>query len=467
MMQIKRKYPLIILSLVFLFNPSINIIDILPDFVAYAMLILVIGRFSDGVPYLDECKEALTKLTLVTFIKLPAFVIMYSNMKYGSDIIPLFTLSFAVLECIFIYSAVRSFFLSVSYLGERTDCQSARLPFPITKKRNMSLEAFEKITLIFFLVKATLNVMPEVLLLTGEDFALKRKLMDVYPTALIIATLTSLLIMAVWLGYALKCVKSIHKRGDFAEALSTVESYVITGISDSEILRKRLVNALNILAISSIFLFDISFQNTNGHNILPHFIYGIVLFSSVINLTSNKKLKTALISFTAGFSISAIINQALSSRFFERYQYIDLSYSRLARADYRPIKISAVSETVFIIAMIVISAIILVEFIKAHTDTSPTDASYSISNMRAHKRLIKITLPLMILSGVINIMKCVNVFLKQRVTVIPSAVNPDGVASPGVPVFTTIIVLLTIIYVIYSFITISTIKEEVKIKYET
>ena len=464
-MQIKRKYPLIILSLVFLFNPNINIIDILPDFVAYALLILVIGKYSDGVPYLDECKEALVKLTLITFIKLPAFVIMYSNMKYGSDIIPLFTLSFAVLECIFIYSAVRNFFLAVSYIGERTDCQSARLPFPITKKRDMSLEAFEKITLIIFLIKAALNVMPEIFLLTGEDFALKRKLMDIYPTALIIAVFASLVIMAVWLRYALKCVKSIHQRGDFVEALSAVEAYAIPGISTTEILKKRLINALNLLAISSIFLFDVSFQNTNGHNILPHFIYGIVLFCSVINLTSSKKLKTLLISFTAGFSISAIVNQAIASRFFERYQYIDLSYSRLARADYRPIKISAVSETVFIIAMIVISAIILVEFIKTHTDTNPADASYSISNMRAHKRLIRITIPLMILSGLINLMKCVNVFLKQKVTVIPTQINPDGIASPGIPVFTTAIVLFSIAYVIYSMVAVSTLKDEVRLKY--
>ena len=157
-MQIKRKFPLIILSLVFLFNPNINIIDILPDFAAYVILALVIGGLSAGVPYLAECKEALIKLSIVTLVKIPAFVIMYSNMKYGSDIIPLFTLSFAVLECIFIYGAVRNFSLAVSYLGERTDCESARVPFPVSKRKSMSLEAFEKMTLTVFLVKAALNV---------------------------------------------------------------------------------------------------------------------------------------------------------------------------------------------------------------------------------------------------------------------------------------------------------------------
>lgn len=465
-MQIKRRYPLIILSLVFLFNPNINIIDVLPDFAAYTVLAMMIGGFAASVPYLAECKEALVRLSLITLIKIPAFVVMYSNMKFGSDIIPLFTLSFAVLECIFIYGAVRNFSLAVSYLGERTDCESARAPFPITKSKSIAPEAFGTVTVIAFFIKAVLNILPEIFLLTGEDFVLKKRLMDMYPTALVIAVLTSLAISVVWLVYAVKFVKHVRKIGDFESSLKEVESYSSSGISDTDRLKKRLVEALNLLALSSIFIFDISFQNTNGRNILPHFIYGIVLFCAVINLTDRKLIKILLIAFTSGFTVSAIINQSLAARFFDRYQYIDLSYSKIARAEYAPIKITATIETAFVIAMTVIAAIILVDFIKTHTDTSPSDPSYSISNRRAHKRLVKITLPLMVLSSVINAMKCVNVYLKQKVSIIPTQVNPDGIAAPGIPVFSTVIVLFSIVYVIYSMVTISTLKDEVRLKYD-
>jgi hypothetical protein len=94
----KVVFPLVILSLVFLFNPNVNLIDVLPDFVAYVILLLVIGSHAESIPYLSECKGALIKLTLVTLIKIPAFTIMYSNMVSGKDIVPLFTLVFAVLE---------------------------------------------------------------------------------------------------------------------------------------------------------------------------------------------------------------------------------------------------------------------------------------------------------------------------------------------------------------------------------
>ena len=121
-MKAKRIYSLVILSLVLLFNPSINILDLLPDFIAYALLVFIIGDLAESIPYLAECKDALTKLAIITLIRIPAFLIMYSNMRYGSDIVPLFTLSFNVLEYVFIYGAVKNLFRAFSYLGERTDC---------------------------------------------------------------------------------------------------------------------------------------------------------------------------------------------------------------------------------------------------------------------------------------------------------------------------------------------------------
>ena len=465
MIKAKRIYPLIILSIVFLFNPNINIIDLLPDVVAYATLVLIIGNHAQTVPYLAECKEALMKLVLVTLVKIPAFVIMYSNMRLGSDIVPLFTLSFAVLEYIFIFAAVKNLFLAFSYIGERTDCASVREPFSISKRKTSTPEALEKFTLIFFLVKAIINVLPELFLLTGEDFALKRRLMNVYPTVLVISVLASLLICIIWLSYALKYVKALRKGGDIPRAFKEMESYTGAGISNVDRVKKRYLDALNLLELSSIFIFDLSFKNSGGRSILPHFIYGLVLFSSVINLAENKKIRVLLCSFTAGFSISAVINQVLNARFFDRYQYADIGYSRLAREEYASIKISAVFETLFVLGITVLAAIILVRFIKAHTDTPASDPSYSESNRRAHRRLIKITLPLMILSGIINVMKCVNVFLKQNTAIIYSAVNPDGIAAPGIPVFSTAITLISVIFVIYSFALASTLKDEVKLKH--
>jgi hypothetical protein len=133
MTKIKNKYPLVILSLILLFNPSANILDILPDFIAYLLLIIVIGELGETVPYLAECKSELVKLSLVTLIKIPAFTVMYSNMNTGKDIVPLFTLVFVAIEMILLYSAISNGFRALSYIGERTDCASVRKSFPVGK----------------------------------------------------------------------------------------------------------------------------------------------------------------------------------------------------------------------------------------------------------------------------------------------------------------------------------------------
>jgi len=467
MMKTKRPYPLIILSLVFLFNPNINLIDVMPDFIAYALLVLVIGKLSETVPYISECKDSLVKLTLVTLIKIPAFMVMYANMKYGSDIVSLFTLSFAVLELIFIYSAVKNLFLALSYIGERTDCASVRGNFPMSKKTSLSPDTLEKITLVFFSVKGALNVMPELMMLTREDFALKKELSDAYPTVLVLSVTASLIIGIIWLKYAVKSVKYIYKKGDLPAAIRTIDSYVHPESSPTKKLLKKLTDALNLLALSSIFLFDISFQDFGGYNILPHFIYGLVLFSSVISLTDSKKLKLSISVLTVVFSLIAIVNQALVSRFFGLYEYADLAYSNDAKADYTIIKIGSAVETVFIIAVMVFAAIILVRFIKEHTEISPGDPSYRESNKREHSRLIKNTLPLIIVAGIINILKCINVFLKDNISIIESDANPEGIIASGNPAFSTAIFLICIVYVIYSYVTVSNLKEAVKFKYNT
>ena len=177
MIKAKRVYPLVILALIFLFNPNVNLIDVLPDCIAYILLILVIGAYAETVPYLAECKGAGIKLALVTLIKIPAFSVMSSNMASGKDIVPLFTLVFAVLEMILLYSMLDNGFKALEYIGERTDCASVITPFALKNGKAFTPEALKILTLIFFMAKGILSVIPELFLLTPEDASLRKGLL--------------------------------------------------------------------------------------------------------------------------------------------------------------------------------------------------------------------------------------------------------------------------------------------------
>ena len=465
MIKGKRVYPLLILSLIFLFNPNINLIDVLPDCVAYLLMIFAIGSLSETVPYLAECKSALIKLTLVNLIKIPAFSVMYSNMVSGKDIVPLFTLVFAVLELILIYSAVDNGFKALGYIGERTDCKSVRDPIVLGKNKETTPEAIKTLTFIFFITRATLNVIPELLLLTPEDIELRKKLADAYPAILVISILISLVAGVVWLNQVLKYVRAIHNAQDLNEALDVL---IIKDSSDEMSVKekqKKLIASLTLLAFSSLFIFDISFADFGGYNKLPHFIYGILLFTSVYSFITNKRTKFCSIIGAAGFSLSSLLVYLFNTRFFENYTYVDLAYSKMAMAAYTPIKISAVAESVFAMLLLASAALAMVSFIKDHTDVAPSDPSYSKTNMKNHRATIKKTLPIFIMSALINLMKCANVFIKQTQTLIYSEVNPEGIAASSLPVMDTVIFFACVVFVIYSFVTVSGLKDEVRFKY--
>ena len=465
MIKAKRVYPLVILALVFLFNPNINLIDILPDCIAYLLLILVIGTYAETVPYLAECKEAGIKLALVTVIKIPAFSVMSSNMASGKDIVPLFTLVFAVLELILLYSMVDNGFKALEYIGERTDCTSVINPFDLKKGKTFTPEALKILTLIFFGARGILSVIPELFLLTPEDASLKKKLTEAYPAVIVTSVLTALVIGAIWLYHALKYVKSIKSADDL---LVAIESLTVQGsideINTTDML-KRFNSALTVLAFSSIFIFDVVFADFGGYNKLPHFIYGILLFIAIYNLSTKKNFKLCSIVSVAGFSISSLLVYLFTARFFETYTYLNLPFSASARSAYLPVKAFGVIETVFAIVMIVNAALATVDFIKSHTDVSPSDASYSETNRQNHKATMKKALPLFALSIIISVLKCANIFIKQSSTLIYSEVNPDGIAASGVPAMDTIIFFVCLVYVIYSFVCVSNLKEEIKFKY--
>ena len=466
MTKSRNVYPLIIISLFLLFNPSFNILDVFPDCVAYFLLILAIGKTSESVPYLYECKSALVKLAMVTAFKIPAFSFMYSNMMSGKDIMPLFTLTFVTIELILLYSAIQNGYRALSYIGERTDCSSVRDPFPMNRKETSTPEALRVTTFVFFAIRGVLNVVPELFLLTPENAFIRRRMTEAYPSVLVVSMLIVIVMGIIWVRHAMKYVKAIRKAGDVAVAIDSLTVKYTPEEEDKNNIVKKLLASLNALAISSFFIFDISMSDYGGYNRLPHFIYGIVLFVSIYSIATSKLVSNLSIISSAAFIAVSLFGYFSTARFYQTYSIEQIKYKTAAAEAYETVKLLAVTETVLAIIMLTVAAMAMIGFIKAHTDVSPDDPAYSRTNAKNHQRAIRKAMPIFIISAIISVLKCVNVFLKANPQIIPSEVNIEGITAPSAPVMNTVIVLLSIIYVIYCCFTVSNIKDEVKFKYD-
>ena len=153
----KAKYYIpIIVSLILLFNANIRTIDLLPDFIAYIIILRMLSKVTLRAPYFHEAAEAVKNLLIITVLKLPSqlFISMVQSQNVrDNDIVVLSTLVFSVLEAIFIIKAIKYLFDALFYVGQRTNATSLITPFPVTKKHSATPEGFRMLTLTFFIAK--------------------------------------------------------------------------------------------------------------------------------------------------------------------------------------------------------------------------------------------------------------------------------------------------------------------------
>ena len=138
----------LIFAFVMLFNPNIQLIDILPDFLGYFILAKFFERASDAAPYFEEARLAFIRLAYVNLGKIPAFIlvrIVRSTNTLDNDIVALMALVFAALEIIYLIPAIKNIFDAIIYLGERSDAKTL-----IESDSLISTESLKTFTFVFY-----------------------------------------------------------------------------------------------------------------------------------------------------------------------------------------------------------------------------------------------------------------------------------------------------------------------------
>ena len=150
-----RFYNRLILCMVFLINPNINVVDILPDFIAWFMLAKLFERAADSAPYFEEARASFLKLAWINLAKIPAFFLIVSIRSkdtMDNNVFALFSLSFCALELLFLLPCIKNLFTALFHLGERTDATSLITPVlsPFSSIKKISPESIKECTYFFF-----------------------------------------------------------------------------------------------------------------------------------------------------------------------------------------------------------------------------------------------------------------------------------------------------------------------------
>lgn len=469
-------YKLLIFSFVLLFNVNINIVDIFPDFIAWFILAKLFERAADSAAYFEEARAAFIKLGWVSLMKIPALVIIIlikGKNILDNDVFALASFTFGVIEAILTVTAVKYIFEAFFHLGERTDLKAAisPLPSPIFKKRLLPIESIKEYSYFFFILKSLLSFLPSFLILTKvSDGGYLITVSKHYPTVLICSQLIGLFVGVIWLLRIKKYTKALYIDGGFEKALAFLATEDSAERFEKKVHLRKINISLSLFAIASFFSFDLIFDNFNGIDIVPSFLFGIFLLIFLFYFRRHSEVKPLVFIACGTFIAVSAVSFVFSVSFLSGYEYSDLLKIEEARDAYILWLIFAALEFVSLCLFFLVLCRPIKNFILKNTGVDPDSNRYGISEKNNHAFIFGRFYFLLGFGALSALTKLIEILLNFNVKFLFTDFGdyfeptPSIVAS-AVPWFGVVVAATSILFIGYTIYFTSLLKDEVKMKY--
>ena len=475
MKKAKKRYGFIIFGLLLLAIPNINIIDFLPDFIAYFTFAAFLSYGVNKVPYFEEARSSFIKLGIINLARIPALLMINfirMNNQADTDIFAMMTLVFGVIETIYLFTAINNLFTALFYLGERTDADSLIKPIYLFGKIRVESSTVKQSAYFFVVARAVLALLPEICLMSmtsdGSNLVM-HPYQKFYPFALSLCLLLSLIIGVVWFSIIAKYISKIGNEAKYYSAIDSMVTEDRRPEIEKKLKLRRICSALSTLTIASIFTLEINFTNFGNVNILPHFIFAFVLILGIYKLVGKTKLTAVLTALGGAYTVVSLIAHASLISFLERWSYTEIELIDEAKSAYTPIIILSLIELVIALAIIAVTVIIMREFMLNNTKVRPSDEKYSIPDKDFHRSLFIKSLVYALSGAVVMLSKFLLVLLNSGANYIYADSADGGVAAivtTAIPWFGTFVTILALIFIGASIYYYGILKDEVTMKYQ-
>lgn len=237
----------VLAGMIFLFDPFINIFDILPDAIGYVLIIYGLSKMADLELKVAQARRRMTNALAVAVGRLAVTALSFI-MEFDSTLMLVFAFSFATLEIFFVIPAFNLLFESMEYSCMRFSANT------ITDKAENLL----KVTPVFIVVRAVTAAAPHFTALTneygyvGEETGLEGSgVLYVMLTA--VCAVVSLVFGIVWLSMAVPYFKSLKNNRELNEHF--LERYANEVVTDEVLHMKRSIKRFTSLLFITLFLF--------------------------------------------------------------------------------------------------------------------------------------------------------------------------------------------------------------------
>ena len=475
----RRKLLPITIALIFLFNPNVHMIDVLPDFVAYIIIASMLGYAKDRAPYFEEARSGFIKLAIVSALKVPAYFVITmarSGNVHDYDVRTLFAFAFGVIELWFSLALISNLYSALVYLGERSESGTLIRPFAVGKRgKTSTVDGLKLLTTLFVIVKCAGYALPELLVLTNlvSVGQVAFNFAKYYPYTIVIA-LPLILIFGIFWMRRCKCyARAVIDAGDFKSSLDSLFDEDGLKELNNRLWLDSLKASLTFILVTTFFTIEITFDNFKGINLLPPPVFGILITLAAYKISKFIGGSHSIVFSGATYSVSALLHYVFESIFLIDYGYEALANSKLASASYVTVMVFAVIEAVCLIAFFINLGVLLSRFTYRHTGLSPESERYMRADRDYHKDGVKKGVIWCVLGSLLAAAKCANTIFRSKINVTDVFIE-DGnmmggtvgsVAESVVPWFGTVVLTLTAIFIVYSIYYFAYLKEECDMKY--
>ena len=357
---------LLVFAAVMLFNPNISMVDPLPDFIGYICIIAAISGIAEVVPYFAEARVAFMKLAVLTFTRIPAWIMTVSITSRAANqesLYTLFTFVYAVVELIFLIPALRTFFGGFSYLVERYGCRAA------LGAGSFDIGALKSLTLWMIIFKNLMGFLPDICYLDMYDYIGDVTRFDinwitVRPFFVVASVVLALAFGIVWLVAFIPYVRRVAGSPEIKSVATEAYKENANPINKKRTFR-LVYAALTLVVIGSIFNVDITIDNMD---IAPDFISALCYIAAILLIGKRYGHFVISLGFSAIYLVTSVLMFAVSASFFSEYEYEAIGKSVTAYEQYNLVKIASGLDSLALAITVAVIALLMLHVLREHTN---------------------------------------------------------------------------------------------------
>ncbi len=354
---------LVFLAGLFLFNPTISVVDILPDIIGYIILYFGLRKLGDLNDHIDNAIAYTKKMMIVSAAQLLSVFVLFGFIteqeKPTSYLLFSFTVS--VFEIIFLSRLFSEFFEGIVYLGSRNGASDVL--------ENKRTEKFRTLTMFFVVAKAVLATLPEFSSLTYRDGSNWEFLYDFIGMYRTFAFLIMLPIGIVWVVGLWKYLKLILKDKAFLHSMEV--AYKTNVLPKKEIFVQRFsAVAFTVFSIGIAFSLDLYIDNIS---MLPDFICPVFVLIALLLLRKYVNVSNKALYFCAGHVLTSTVTYIMTILFYDNYTLLLTRNTAAAYDAYLILGVIKTVDSLFFFLMIYALLPILKNIVDEHTGYAPAN----------------------------------------------------------------------------------------------